>query len=93
MVFCSKNGSKRGFSEKKYGTNRVFGGVKYSKSYFGGIKMKLSEIFRDGMVLQHGKPIRIFGEAQGDVYVAFGGKGQTVKADGKWLEDELYSTR
>lgn len=31
MVFCSKNGSKRGFSEKKYGTNRVFGGVKYSK--------------------------------------------------------------
>ncbi len=47
--------------------------------------MKLNDIFRDGMVLQHGKPVRIFGEAKGRVSVSFDGESRTVDADGKWM--------
>ncbi len=48
--------------------------------------MKLGVLFRDGMVLQSGEPIRIFGEAEGSVMVSFDNEAKTVFAeDGKWL--------
>ncbi len=48
--------------------------------------MKLGVLFRDGMVLQSAKPIRIFGDAEGSVSVTFDGETKTVSAkDGKWL--------
>jgi len=55
--------------------------------------MKLAQIFRDGLILQRNKPIRVFGEGMGNVTVRLelesGGDVQyrTAKADdkGSWL--------
>ena len=35
--------------------------------------MKLGEIFRDGVIFQKGKPIRVFGESDGAAIIAFAG--------------------
>ena len=48
------------------------------------LKLQLGEVFRDGAVLQHGKPIRIFGEARGTVTVEFAGETRTAEADGRF---------
>lgn len=45
----------------------------------------LNPIFSSGMVMQAGKPIRIFGEGNGMVSVEFLGEVKTVLANGKWL--------
>lgn len=49
--------------------------------------MKLGEIFRDHMVLQANKPIRVFGEGKGHAGVTFMGKTLTCDndTDGKWV--------
>ena len=48
--------------------------------------MKPGVLFLDGMVLQGGKPIRIFGESEGDVTVTFDGETKSVfPKNGKWL--------
>ncbi len=48
--------------------------------------MKLGEIFKNGMVFQRGKPIRIFGESEGSVLLEFNGKGTAVDG-GKWVAE------
>lgn len=48
--------------------------------------MKLGEIFKNGMILQKGKPIRIFGESEGSVLLEFNGKGTAVDG-GKWVAE------
>lgn len=50
--------------------------------------IQLAQIFRDGLVFQANKPIRIFGAGEGTYEVEF--LGQTVKAEsqnGKWLAE------
>lgn len=48
--------------------------------------IRLHSIFRDHMVFQAGKPIRIFGTGSGEVRVSFLGEEKTLHADGeKWL--------
>ena len=50
--------------------------------------IQLAQIFRDGLVFQANKPIRVFGTGEGTYEVEF--LGQTVKAesrDGKWLAE------
>lgn len=49
--------------------------------------MTLNPIFRDGLVLQAGKPVRIFGTGKGTVAASIAGnKGETVsQEDGDWL--------
>nr|MBQ4318448.1 hypothetical protein [Clostridia bacterium] len=47
--------------------------------------LKLAEIFSDGTVFQHSKPIRVFGSAFGNVTVSLDGDHKTVKAEGRWL--------
>jgi len=49
--------------------------------------MKLAKIFGDGMVVQQGKPVRIFGEADGAVTLTFAGETKTVSADGRFLAE------
>lgn len=46
--------------------------------------LRLGEIFCDSMVLQRGKPIRVFGEARGEVSVEFLGETKSVSADGRF---------
>ncbi len=47
--------------------------------------MKLSPIFSNHMVLQRNKPIRIWGEGNGEITVTFKNQTQTAVAeDGKW---------
>ena len=48
--------------------------------------MKLGEIFRDHMVLQANKPIRVFGEGKGHVEVTFIGRTMSCEndTDAKW---------
>ena len=45
----------------------------------------LNPIFASGMVMQAGKPVRVFGEGNGNVTVEFSGKSQSACANGKWL--------
>lgn len=49
--------------------------------------MKLGEIFRDHMVLQANKPVRVFGDGKGHAEVTFMGKTLTCDndTDGKWV--------
>ena len=48
--------------------------------------MKLASIFTDHMVLQRNKPIRIWGEAQGEVTLQFNGKQISAPAnDQRWM--------
>ena len=49
--------------------------------------MTLNPIFRDGLVLQAGKPVRIFGTGKGTVSASLAGaKGEIVsESDGAWL--------
>ncbi len=50
--------------------------------------MKLYDIVSDGMVLQSGKPVRVFGEGKGKVNVSFCGKVSELQSDGgKWCLD------
>lgn len=46
--------------------------------------LKLAEIFACGMVLQHDKPIRVFGEGEGTGRIEFAGESREFSADGKW---------
>ena len=46
---------------------------------------KLNPIFSSGMVLQAGKPARIFGTGEGHISISFLGATKSVDADGKWL--------
>ncbi len=47
---------------------------------------KLNPIFTDEMILQANKPVRIYGEGDGDVTVTVGGNSVVTTAkDGKWL--------
>ncbi len=48
-------------------------------------KLQLAEIFCDGVIFQHAKPIRVFGSAGGCVTVDFDGESRSVQADGKWV--------
>lgn len=47
--------------------------------------MKLNELFCDNMIFAEDKPVRVFGEGDGDVTVRFCGEEKTVSASGKWL--------
>jgi len=48
--------------------------------------MKLNGLFRDGAVLQAGKPVRIFGEGAGNISVSFLGRKATACSSGEsWL--------
>ncbi len=48
--------------------------------------MRLNPIFRDHVVFQAGKPVRVFGTGSGEVRVSFLGEEKTIYADGKeWL--------
>lgn len=48
--------------------------------------MKLGEIFRDGMVLQADKPIRVFGDGEGSVSARFMGIEKSLKSSGgRWI--------
>lgn len=48
--------------------------------------MKLDALFSSHMVLQRNKPIKLWGEGDGTVYVTLNGKTVTTDAtDGKWL--------
>lgn len=48
--------------------------------------IRLNPIFRDHMVLQAGKPVRIFGSGGGEVRVSFLGEEKTLQAnDDEWL--------
>lgn len=46
--------------------------------------MKLGEIFKNGLIFQHGKPIRVFGESDGAVKLTFAGNEQ-ILSGGKWV--------
>ena len=54
-------------------------------------ELKVNEIFKNGTVLQHGQPIRIFGSSEvgSRVKVVLNGKTKTVKTDdqGNWLAE------
>ncbi len=45
--------------------------------------MKLGEIFKNGLILQAGKPIRIFGESDREVRLTFAGT-ERIAPGGKW---------
>lgn len=48
--------------------------------------MKLAEIFQNGVILQAGKPIRIFGEGEGKITVSLNGAfAETVAEGGHWV--------
>ena len=50
--------------------------------------MKPDKLFCDNMIFAENKPIRVFGQGDGDVTVSFNGNKKTVKAkDGKWLAE------
>lgn len=51
--------------------------------------IQLNPIFGSHMVFQANKPIRIFGEGEGEVSVSFLGETHTLVADGKWLIELL----
>ena len=52
------------------------------------IALKLNSIFCDNMVFAANKPIRVYGQGEGEITVAFNGKTTTVKAkSGKWLAE------
>ena len=55
----------------------------------GAAEFKVAKLFQDHMVLQRGKPIKIWGwtDVGGRVSVAFAGQTKTVEAgkDGKWM--------
>jgi sialate O-acetylesterase len=57
----------------------------YAAPALAGSKLELSALFSDHMVLQQGRPIRVFGKAlpSEPVKVALGGKTATGKADGQ----------
>lgn len=64
--------------------NRVYEDLQSNGAIGEPLKLRLGEIFCDSMVLQHGKPIRVFGEARGEVVVEFLGERKTVTADGRF---------
>lgn len=45
----------------------------------------LNPIFANGMVMQAGKPVRVFGKGEGSVTVEFLGKTKNALAKGEWL--------
>ena len=46
--------------------------------------MKLDPLFCDNMIFAENKPIRVFGEGEGDVTVSFNGSAKTVRSkDGR----------
>ena len=45
----------------------------------------LNPIFASGMVMQAGKPVRIFGTGEGTVSVEFLGQARSATANGQWL--------
>ncbi|MBQ8509775.1 MAG: hypothetical protein IJ493_07705 [Clostridia bacterium] len=47
--------------------------------------MKLAQIFSNHMVLQQNKPMRVFGEGEGEIRVTFLGQTKIASADGRWL--------
>ena len=61
---------------------------------FGGTALKISPLFSSHMVLQRNKPIRIWGEGNGEIIVAFKNQLKTAVSNGKdctvW---PLYSRR
>lgn len=48
------------------------------------MKLSLNEFFTDNAVLPHGKPLRIYGEAEGEVEVTLGGSSVKTRAHGDW---------
>ena len=48
--------------------------------------MKLGEIFRDGVIFQKGKPIRVFGESEGEASITFAGNERKVPG-GKFVAE------
>jgi len=63
---------------------RIYEDLAAKKAVGASMKLRLGEIFRDGMVLQHDKPVRIFGEARGEVTIEFAGQMCTVSANGRF---------
>ena len=50
--------------------------------------IKLNPIFKDEMILQAKKPVRIYGEGDGEVTVTIGSDTvKTVSKNGKWLAE------
>ena len=47
--------------------------------------MKLDPLFCDNLIFAENKPIRVFGEGEGDVTVRFNGNTRTVSAKGRWI--------
>ena len=47
--------------------------------------LTLNSIFTSHMVLQAGKPVRLFGDGEGSVSVEFKGEVKSTHANGKWL--------
>lgn len=48
------------------------------------VKMKLSSLISDGVIFQHGKEIRVFGEGKGVFSASFLGETREIRADGKF---------
>ena len=50
--------------------------------------MKLDPLFCDNLIFAENKPVRVFGEGDGDVTVSFNGSAKTVRSkDGRWLAE------
>ena len=47
--------------------------------------IKLNPIFCDNMIMQAGKPVRVFGTGAGTVKITLDNETKSVQADGKWL--------
>ena len=48
--------------------------------------MKLGEIFKNGLIFQKGKPIRVFGESDGETKLTFAGNERIIPG-GKWVAE------
>lgn len=64
------------FSDKCYNRIRILGGT---------LMVTLNSIFTSHMVLQAGKPIRFFGDGNGEVAICFNGERKKTIANGNWL--------
>ncbi len=47
--------------------------------------IKLASVFCDDMIMQAGKPVRVFGTGQGNVKITLDGETKTALASGKWM--------
>lgn len=62
---------------------------KYYYSKVKGEKMELAKVFCDNAVLQAGKPVRVFGNGDGEGVIEFNGKSYPVKSKDGYFEAVL----